>query len=64
MVIWGLAVSPMLSFLFFMNSGLVRGFSLRKMFLDVRGLIVQFQCRLFFLVQALIFGVLVDLLVL
>ena len=64
MVTWGLAVSPMLSFLFFMNSGLVRGFSLRKLFLDARGLIVQFQCRLFLLVQALIFGDLVGFLVL
>ena len=63
-VIWGLAVSPMLIFLFFMNSGLVGGFSLRKLFLDVRGLIVQFQCRLFLLVQALIFGDLVGFLVL
>ena len=54
----------MLSFLFFMNSRLVRGFSLKKLFLDVRGLIVQFQCRLFLLVQALIFGDLVGFLVL
>ena len=34
----------------------MRGFSLRRLFLGVRGLIAQFQCRLFLLVQALIFG--------
>ena len=47
-----------------MNSGLVRAFSLKQLFLDVRGLIVQFQCRLFLLVQALLFGDLVGFLVL
>ena len=54
----------MLSFLFFMSFGLVRGFNLKKLFLGVRGLIVQFQCRLFLLVQASIFGDLVGFLVL
>ena len=38
------------------------GFLLRKLFLSVGGLDVQFQCRLFPLVQALIFGVLVGFL--
>ena len=50
--------------IFFMSSGLVRGFSLRKLFLAVRGLIAQFQCRLFLLVQALTLGDLVGFLVL
>ena len=54
----------MLSFLFFMSFGLVRSFSLKRLFLDARGLIAQFQCRLFLLVQALIFGDLVGFLVL
>ena len=47
----------------FMSFGLVRGFSLRRLFLDVRGLIAQFQCRLFLLVQALILGDLASFLV-
>ena len=34
----------------------VRDFVLRVLFLSIGGLDVQFQCRLFFLVQALIFG--------
>ena len=42
-----------------MSSGLVSGFALRLLFLNLVGLGVQFQCRLFLLVQALIFGVLV-----
>ena len=54
----------MLSFLFFVSSGLVRGFNLRRLFLGVRGWIAQFQCRLFLVVQALIFGDLVSFLVL
>ena len=54
---------PTLSSLFFMSFGLVKGFSLRKLFLAVRWLIAQFQCRLFLLVQALIFGDLVRFLV-
>ena len=58
-----LVVFPMLSFLFFMSFGLVRGFSFRRLFLLVGGLIAQCQCRLFLLVQALIFGNLVSFLV-
>ena len=42
----------------------MRGFSLRRLFLVIGGLISQFQCRLFLLVQALIFGDLVSFLVL
>ena len=60
---WVLVVFPMLIFLFFMSFGLVRGFSLRRLFLVVGGLIAEFQCRLFLLVQALIFGDLVSFLV-
>ena len=41
----------------------MRGFSLRRLSLVVGGLIAQFQCRLFLLVQALIFGDLVSFLV-
>ena len=54
----------MLNFLFFMSFGLVRGFSLKRLFFGVRGLVAQFQCRLFLLVQALIFDDLVIFLVL
>ena len=54
-----LGVSHSLSYLFCMSFGLVNGFLLRKLFLSVGGSGVQFQCRLFLLVQALIFGVLV-----
>ena len=53
------SISYLLSFLSFMSFGLVRGFSLKRLFLVVRGLIAQFQCRLFLVVQALIFGALV-----
>ena len=42
-----------------MSFGLVRGL-LKKLNLDILGQGVQFQCRLFRLVQALIFGALVD----
>ena len=49
----------LLSCSFFVSSGLVSGFVLRQLFLNLVGLGVQFQCRLFLLVQALIFGVLV-----
>ena len=60
---WVLVVFPMLSFLFSVSFGLVRGFSLRRLFLVVGGLIAQFQCRLFLLVPALIIGDLVSFLV-
>ena len=40
-----------------MSYGLVRDFVLKVLFLGIGGLDVQFQCRLFLLVQALIFGV-------
>ena len=46
----------MLSCSFFMNFGLERDWSLRRLILGIFGLGVQFQCRLFLLVQALIFG--------
>ena len=45
-----------------MSFGLVSGFLLRKLFLGIGELDVQFQCRLLRLVQALIFGVLVGFL--
>ena len=54
--IWVLVVFLMLSCSFFMSSGLVRGCLLRERFLVSFGMGVQFQCRLFRLVQALIFG--------
>ena len=54
-----LEVCLLLSCSFFMSSWLVNGFFLRLLFLSLVGLDVQFQCRLFLLVQALIFGVLV-----
>ena len=41
---------------FCMSCGLVKDFVLRVLFLGIGGLDVQFQCRLFLLVQALIFG--------
>ena len=53
-----LEVFLLLSCSFFMSSGLVSGFVLKLLFLSLVGLGVQFQCRLFLLVQALIFGVL------
>ena len=45
--------------LLIMSCGLVRGCPLKKRFLVIFGQGVQFQCRLFHLVQALIFGALV-----
>ena len=56
-------IFPMLSFLFFMSFGLVRDFSSRRLYLFIGGLISKFQCRVFLLVQALIFGDLVSFLV-
>ena len=53
---FGVEVSLLLRCLFCMNCGLVRDFVLRVLFLGIGGLDVQFQCRLFLLVQALIFG--------
>ena len=50
--------------LIFLSCGLVRGWFLKRLILVIFGLGAQFQCRLFPLVQALIFGALVDLLVL
>ena len=47
---------------FYMNSRLVKGLSWRRPFSGIFGLDAQFQCRLFRLVQALIFGVRVDFL--
>ena len=62
LVILVLGVSHSLNYLFCMSFGLVSGFLLRKLFLGFGELDVQFQCRLFRLVQALIFGVLVGFL--
>ena len=56
------AVSPMWSYSFCMSFGLVKGWNWKRLFLDTAGLVAQFQCRLFLLVQALIFGVLVGIL--
>ena len=49
---------------FCMSFGRVRGFSWRRLFPGIVDLVAQFQCRLFLLVQALIFGVPAGLLVL
>ena len=46
--------------LFCMSFGLVRGSSMKKLSHGIVDLDAQFQCRLFLLVQTLIFGVLVD----
>ena len=54
----------MLSCSFFMSFGLVRGCLLKRLILVTSAQDAQFQCRLFRLVQALIFGVHVVLLVL
>ena len=62
LVILALGVSHLLNYLFCMSFGLVSGFLLRKLFLGIGELDVQFQCRLFRLFQALIFGVLVGFL--
>ena len=40
----------------------MKGWNWKRLFLDTAGLVAQFQCRLFLLVQALIFGVLVGFL--
>ena len=52
-------VSLMLGCPFFMSCGLVRGWFWKRLFLCIVGQVAQFQCRLFLLVQALIFGDLV-----
>ena len=57
-------VSLMLSCLFFMSVGLVGGCLWKRLILVIFGQDVQFQCRLFCLVQALIFGAPAVLLVL
>ena len=57
--ILGLVVFLLLSCSFFMSFVLVRGCLWRRRFLAIFGQGVQFQCRLFRLVQALIFGALV-----
>ena len=62
--ILGLEVSLMLNFLFSMNFGLERGSLWKRLSLGIFVLSVQFQCRLFLLVQALIFCAHVVLLVL
>ena len=59
-----LVVSLMLSCSFFMSFGLVKGCLWRRLILVTSAQDVKFQCRLFHLVQALVFGVLVVLLVL
>ena len=51
-----LGVFHLLKCSFCMSCGLVKDFVLRVLFLGIGGLDVQFQCRLFLLVQALIFG--------
>ena len=52
----GVVVSRMLSCLFFTSFGLVRGCLWRRLILVIFHQGVQFQCRLFPLVHALIFG--------
>ena len=54
--IFVLGVFHLLRCSFFMSCGLVRDFVLRVLSLSIGGLDVQFQCRLFLLVQVLIFG--------
>ena len=53
-LVW--VVCVMWSCSFCMSFGRVRGFSWRRLFLGTVDLVAQFQCRLFLLVQALIFG--------
>ena len=60
----GLVVFPFWNCSFFVSFGLVRGSLWKKLSLVIFVQDVQFQCLLFRLVQALIFGVLVVLLVL
>ena len=55
-------MSHSFNFSFCLNLGLVSDFLLRKLFLGIGKMDVQFQCRLFRLVQALIFVVLVGFL--
>ena len=62
--ILGLVVFPMWNCSFFMSFGLVRGSPWRRLTLVIFVQGAHFQCRLFLLVQALIFGVHVVLLVL
>ena len=52
----GLVACLMWSFSFFMSSRQVKGSLWRRLILGIFGQGVQFQCRLFLLVQALIFG--------
>ena len=54
---FGVGGVSLLSCSFCMSSGLVNDFVLKVLFLGIGGLDVQFQCRLFLLVKALIFGV-------
>ena len=55
-LILGLVAFHMWSYSFFMSIGLVRGCLWKRLILDICGQDAQFQCRLFRLVQALIFG--------
>ena len=52
----GVGAFLMLSCSFFMSFGLVRGSLWRRLLRVIFGQGIQFQCRLFLLVQALIFG--------
>ena len=52
----GLVESLLSKFLFCMSFGLWRGLFLKKVFSAIEDQDAQFQCRLFLLVQALIFG--------
>ena len=56
MLVLGLVVFLLWSCSFCMSYGLVRGWIWRKLFPGTVGQVAQFQCRLFLLVQALIFG--------
>ena len=56
-LILGLVVFLLLKYSFYTSCGLVRGWSWRRPFSGIGGLDAQFQCRLFRVVQALIFGV-------
>ena len=53
----------MWSYSFCMSLGLAKGWNRKRLFLGIEDLVAQFHCRLFLLVQALIFGVPVGLLV-
>ena len=52
----GLVEFPILRCFSCMSLGLARGLSWRKLFLSIGDQVAQFQCRLFLLVQAFIFG--------